>query len=205
MPRTLVFEGRDDSELVKHVCRANGVEIPADVQFDLVGGVEQILSGLPIRLKARPGDIVGVVLDADSQPKTRWNTVRGSLEKAGFTGVPATLPADGLVLGGASSPTFGLWMMPDNSSPGFLENFAATLIPNGDLLWDAAIEATAQAEKVDRKFKPVARPKAHLRTWLAWQATPGTPPGAAVRNGYLDGTAAGAQPIARWISALFEL
>jgi hypothetical protein len=43
---------------------------------------------------------------------------------------------------------------------------------------------------------------AHIHTWLAWQADPGTPMGLAITKKYLDANAPSAANFLRWVDRL---
>ena len=71
--------------------------------------------------------------------------------------------------------------MPDNRSPGKLEDFARRLVRSGDEgLWDYAGQAASGSSSQGAKFAPKDQVKAHVHTFLAWQDVPGVPMGLAI-------------------------
>ncbi len=92
--------------------------------------------------------------------------------------------------------------MPDNGSPGALEDFAAMLVPAGDALWLRAGEAVDSIPEQARLFPAGRRSKAHMHTWLAWQEQPGSPMGQAIGKGDLDAHAPAAQRFVAWLRRL---
>ena len=93
--------------------------------------------------------------------------------------------------------------MPDNQSPGALEDFIRSLVPTSDDLWD---KAKLNVDEIPTpRFPPERRSKAYMHTWLAWQEEPGKPLGQAISARYLDPNAPHAQQLIAWIRRLFEL
>ena len=72
----LLVEGKDDEHVLKHICgnRALG-NLFQKVKSH--GSVESLLESIPIQLKAgEEGDIVGIVVDADTDLTARWQSIR---------------------------------------------------------------------------------------------------------------------------------
>lgn len=100
----------------------------------------------------------------------------------------------------------GIWVMPDNQSPGALEQFIATLIPGNDPHWADALLAAENAHKKAPRFRnPQDLPKAHLHTWLAWHKEPGVPPGRAMASGYFATDSDIAMRFMVWFRNLFDV
>ena len=92
--------------------------------------------------------------------------------------------------------------MPDNGSPGALEDFAAWLVPVEDALWAQAGEAVDAIPFEFRRFPEIRRSKAQIHTWLAWQESPGSPMGQAITKGDLDARAPLAEAFVGWLRRL---
>ncbi|HEU5370317.1 MAG TPA: DUF3226 domain-containing protein, partial [Ktedonobacterales bacterium] len=105
----------------------------------------------------------------------------------------------------ADQPTVGVWLMPDNTLSGMLEDFASFLIPSDDVLWPLAGDVVQQVVIKKRLFPESHLMKARIHTWLAWQEEPGTPLGLAITRRYLDAAAPHAQQLVNWIRQLFDL
>lgn len=174
MPFRLLAEGSDDKNLVMHVAREHGIEFDQEEIRDCRGITTLLHEILPETLKGTA--TVAVVVDADLDLAGRWNAIQHQLRQAGYE-APATPPAEGLILF-SRPPAVGVWLMPDNTIPGTLEDFAKELIPSNDRLWRRAVSAVAEIPATERRFK--AERKAEIHTYLAWQEEPGTPLGAAV-------------------------
>src|SRR5688500_16484065 len=129
--RVLLVEGPDDEHVLKHICGNRGVP-PLDV-VKPHGSVTSLLDSVPVRLKAsNDGDIVGVVMDADTDLAARWQSLRHRLLAVGYADVPRDPAADGTIIdppAGLLLPRVGIWIMPNNQTRGILEDFLRFLVP----------------------------------------------------------------------------
>ena len=203
----LLLEGNDDCHVVYALC----VDFDVPETFDVVdcNGVEKLLESLPVRLKGSSNlKTIGVVVDADFNPATRWNTIRNILIQSGkYADVPTSCPSDGLILNPVNEDDikFGLWMMPDNNAQGMLENFISFLIPEDDDLLPIVDETLNRLESNGlNRYKSVHHEKARVHTWLAWQETPGTPMGLAITKKYLTTRPAICGDFVNWLNRLFN-
>lgn len=196
--RKLLVEGNDDKHVVINLCMA--YQIPEVFEVIDKKGINNLLETLPIELKTSDLESLGILVDADTNLQARWQSLRNTLTQAGYT-VPKTPVSTGTILQNEERPTVGIWLMPNNQLPGLLENFVAELIPVGDGLWTQAQDCVANLP--ERRFPAVARAKADIHTWLAWQAEPGKPMGTAITARYLDPGSARAQDFMTWLRTLF--
>ena len=129
--KILLVEGTDDEHVLKHICGNRGVARLDEVKPH--GSVDTLLESIPVRLKAsEEGDIVGVVIDADTDVKARWHSLRDRLINVGYQNVPADPTLDGTILDPPARtllPRVGVWIMPDNRTSGILEDFLRFLVP----------------------------------------------------------------------------
>ncbi len=202
--RVLIVEGTEDEHVIKHICGSRGLQ-----ELDRVtpyGGVDPLLEAVPTELRAsnEPGDAVGIVVDANSDVEARWEDVGGRFEEAGYPNVPAAPDPAGTVLeppAGSLLPRTGVWLMPDNRTPGILEDFLRFLVPSPDSLFD---HAKASVDSLpDRRFAVSDEPKALIHTWLAWQREPGRPYGTAITARYLDPDVPQVDVLVEWLRRLF--
>jgi hypothetical protein len=168
-------------------------------------GIEPLLRALPQRVRESGRSKIAVVVDADANPAGRWTGVRNRLTPLGYQ-VPASLVPGGAVIPSPDGvlAQVGVWLMPDNGSPGILEDFLQRLIVPDDALLPLARQSVTAIPTGERRFPPPFRPKAEIYTWLAWQERPGTSFGPAIKAGFLDGN----QPLARdfiaWLLRVFD-
>ena len=203
LPNRLLVEGTDDQYVIRHICGVRS--ITESFQIVPLEGVDAVFERIPIELKfAQEGDIVGIVVDADEDPKARWDAVRGRLAETGFSDVPARPQAGGTILDAPGSlllERVGVWIMPDNRNSGKLENLLLSMIPEDDDLFE---HATGCIESIaNPRFGEKDREKALVHTWLAWQAEPGRPYGTAIAAGFLDHDVPDVDAFAAWLDGLF--
>jgi hypothetical protein len=174
-----------------------------------------------VRTLLKPADLTGedrfgIVVDAD-HPKAadpddgyrrHWVQVSENLRNLGYSDVPEEPDPSGTVVGANQSdrPWVGVWMMPDNRSPGKLEDFAQRLVKAGDEgLWDYAGQAAVGAMSQGAKFAPKDQAKAHVHTFLAWHEVPGVPMGLAITKKFLDADSPEARSFVAWLCRLYGL
>lgn len=199
--RLLWVEGKDDDAVVQSLCRAHGV--PHRFRVQEKGGIERLLAGASIEIRAGTLDAFGLVVDGNGDPRSRWREIGTIFAEQDLPDLPDHPPAEGLVIPRAGLlPRFGVWIMPNNGSPGALEDFVTGLVPAGDPLWPRAGAAVDGIPEDARRFPPSRRSKAHMHTWLAWQAQPGSPMGQAIGKGDLDANAPAARAFVAWLRRL---
>lgn len=204
--RILLVEGIDDKHVLKHLCGTRGVPHLDDVKAH--EGVNELLNSFPVFLKAsEDGDIVGVIIDADTDLNSRWQSLQDRLIRVGYQGVPEIPSPDGTILDPPPDvllPRVGIWIMPDNQTKGILEDFLQFLVPSsGSRLLDHVKSSVAAIPPGEMRFGHLAEPKAIIHTWLAWQEEPGKPLGTAITARYLDSRVAQVDVLVAWLNRLF--
>lgn len=197
--RILLVEGEDDEHVVNHLYRkVHGGDPPFKIENKL--NYTRLLQGLPVDLK-RPGlRVLGILADANDNLETRWLELARAVKEGGVR-LPDASEAPGTIVEG--SLRVGVWLMPDNCSPGELEDFARELIPPSDRVWPLAERYIEGIPQDDRKFKAGKILKAKLYAWLASRELPQRM-GAAITVGDLDAEAPLGQGFAKWLSQLFD-
>lgn len=197
----LLVEGSDDLHVVLALCHKHGVPLSFEVVDNR--GVTNLLKSLNVWLKTSSLQTLGMILDADELLSRRWNEVRERLARVGYE-VPEHPQRGGVIIRQEGLPTVGVWLMPDNTSSGMLEDFLKYLIPKGDMLLPEA-ESTLSRLELEQinGYKPVHRAKSLLHTWLAWQDSPGMPIGIAITHSYLDTNARLGREFVEWLRELF--
>lgn len=201
---TLLVEGPDDQHVLFSLF--NYYQLP-DKSIDVrpQTGIDGVLTTLEAALAGgSSSNIIGVLVDADVSPLDRWQAIRDRLIRTNYQNVPNSLDLAGTVITQNGKPTVGIWVMPDNTLPGMLENFVSTLIPNrdSDPLWQLAKNCVQEAINISPE---IPKPKAHIHTYLAWQKDPGTPLGLAITKQYFDANAQSAQQFIDWVRRLYGL
>ena len=203
--RVLLVEGREDREVVFHLCNHHGLDNRNLFEVIAKEGYEQLRDDLRVRSRVPGLQVIGAVIDADMDIADRWRSIRDVLESSGYTNLPAAPEAQGTIIAAQGNlPRMGIWVMPDNRLSGMLEDFIQRLVRQDDSLVPHVQTALDGIPEMDRRFKPSYHTKALIHTWLAWQEEPGTPLGQAVTKHYLDGNHEIAQQFLTWMRTLFS-
>lgn len=219
--RILFVEGIDDLHTILAICEQLEVEetfriivpdgegkIPKrNARQNELGGIDNVLKAAQLNLTVGSSAVerIGIVIDADEDLKARWQKVSSILEKAGYNNLPDSADANGTIIKQEFSPTFGVWIMPDNLlERGYLETFLSFLVPENSKSWEQAKNCVANLEE-----KPFVKPnvdhttKAEIHTFLAWQAEPGKPFGQSITAKYLKTENLQCEKFADWLRRLF--
>lgn len=205
-PYRLLVEGSDDLHAIVHLMRRHGFDWDDRVSVrpfvEESGGVTELLEELPIVLKGTYSR-VGVVLDANLSLSDRWAQLQARARRSGIE-LPDSPDPDGTVVQGRL-PEYkvGIWLMPDNSSPGTLESFLLKLVPREDPIWSYADLTARTARERGGSCPEKDHPKSALHTWLAWQKEPGLPFGTALRAQVFHHESEEALRFVRWFRRLF--
>ena len=195
--RVLLVEGADDEHVVRHL-RNRHQAIPEFCIRDK-GGIEGLLEDIGLEILAPSRKAVGILVDANDDLDARWNAVANRLREEKIE-VPSNPEYTGTIID--STPRVGIWLMPNNTSPGELENFVSEMISDDDPVWPRSQCYIDDIPEADRKFKKkILRAKIHA--WLATREDPRLM-GAAIgaRDLHSDGTLSTA--FANWLRELFE-
>jgi hypothetical protein len=202
--------------VIAHILKAHGLE--GKIRIRDQEGVEKVKSGLdeelfgklledlPTELKGSDVVAVGVLVDADLDIAARWQSLADRLKGLKYAGVPDAPPAEGVILDGDENlPPFGVWLMPDNTLPGMLEDFIELLVPpERENLWQMAVSAIKAIPPAERPFGDKIA-KARIHTYLAWQERPGVPYGIAIREKFLAAKSPQAAGLVAWMRKLYQL
>lgn len=201
----LLVEGPDDQHSVIHLMKRHGFNWDDE---GLVrpyvsdrGGINGLLKVLPTFLRSAEYQRIGIVCDANSDLNHRWSQIRTRAEKEGVN-LPDLPESGGTIVTGPRA-RIGVWVMPDNSLPGSLEDFLYRLVPEEDPTWTFADEAVVEARRRKAPCKEKDHAKSVLHTWLAWREEPGTPFGTAVKSGYFNKDSNDARGFVAWFFRLF--
>jgi len=199
----LLVEGNDDehvfySLLVHH-------RIPKHFTIKKTVGKDKLLETFRVELKIGAVKRLGIVIDADTDIKARWLSIRNILIASHYSDVPLNPDPNGTIIQQEGLPIVGVWIMPNNKIPGYLEDFVSFLVPSGNVLWPMTDEAIQKVKLVEAgvRFKDVHESKARIHTWLAWQEEPGKPMGQAITARYLDADVPHVQQLLNWIRKMF--
>lgn len=217
--RVLLVEGSDDLHVLAHIFKAHGHEGKITIRDQ--EGVDKLqqrlgenpfnnlLDDLRVELKGSEVFALGIIVDADLDLEARWKSLVNRLIELNYDDVPVLPAKIGTICTNKSFPTIGVWLMPDNTVPGMLEDFVKLLVPeeqNG--LFERAIAAVESIPITERQFVTKdsdKTSKAQIHTYLAWQSRPGVPYGIAIRENFLKADSVQTENLMRWITKLFDL
>ncbi len=201
----LLVEGENDQHVVWSLLKH--YEVPRRFEVVDKNGIDNLLEAFEGELIRIVEGTVGVIIDADTDLAARWASLNHILKSSGYNSIPKDPVPGGAVIRQEKKPVVGIWLMPENTIPGKLEDFVGFLRPQDDLLWPMVDEAVLKVKTLEEKhrFRDVHESKARIHTWLAWQKEPGKPMGQAITARYLDADASHAQQLIAWIRKLFDL
>ena len=200
-PRLLLVEGPDDKHVVQHLMRVH--EVPLGFEISEAGGIRGVLDAIPVQLQVDGRITLGVLVDANDDIASRWQSLSDVLREAGYR-VPKTPSPAGIVIDGpdAYTPKIGVWLMPDNEAAGELEDFVRDLVPQTDPVWPRAVDYVDSISTTDRQFAERKEMRAKLHAWLAVRQEPRLM-GAAIGRGDLDAQAPNATALIGWLRRVF--
>ena len=201
-PKLLLVEGVDDKHVVEHLCGKLVPDLVPDRDFRCqdTRGIDPLLKAISPALRPFERTALGIVVDANDNPVTRWRAIGHRLRGADVQ-LPDQPAQGGTIING--EPRVGVWLMPNNSTPGELEHFVAKLVPKGDPVWPLAERYINGIPSEHRRFSPRKELRAKLHAWLATRQEP-RKMGAAIGTAELDAGGALAGQFADWLRTLFD-
>lgn len=197
-PRILLVEGLNDKHVVWQVCNRHPV-LP-DFYIQERNGVNAVLDSIGSELIVPGRQALGILVDADDSPQSRWDEITYQLREEGIS-LPSSLSWDGMIIAD-ENPRVGVWMMPDNQATGELEDFVSQMIPAGDPVWPLAQQYIAGIPPSARKFAAGKTLRAQLHSWLAAREDP-RQIGLAIRARDLAIDGELCQKFVTWLTRLF--
>lgn len=196
----LLVEGPNDKHVIIHL-RQRHMPMP-EFCISVEDGVENLLSEIEPQIRVPGRRALGIVVDADDDIDARWQSISGRLNQFGVETPAAPNPSGIIIPAQNGMPRVGVWIMPDNQSPGELEDFIQRMIPGGDPVWPLSEAYIDGIPAAHRKFAEGKALRAKVNAWLAARERP-RPMGLAVGAGDLNAGAAIAGAFAAWLAVLF--
>ena len=193
-PRLLVVEGVDEERFFGSLLSSIGRD---DVQVLPIGGKTRLPQTLRA-LKFTPGfssvTALGVVRDADDDFDAAFGSACSALAAAEFDA------PDSHGVFSAGALRVGVWIMPDGTRPGMLEDLCLESVDPDPAT--ACVDAFMQclAERIEEQ--PKSEPKARLHAFLASRPEPDRRLGEAAEAGYWPWDSRAFAPLKRFLSAL---
>ena len=203
--RVLLVEGTDDMHVVIQLSKRE--HLPHNFCIIETGGIDKLLDAIEVEADVAERRVMGIMLDADERPNSRWQSVTDRLnelrreEHFDLPDLPEQPKSTGTILDGTLR--IGIWLMPDNGSTGELEDFVAKMIPGADPLWPLSEQYIDDIPSNHRKFKSKKTLRAKVHAWLATRERPRLM-GPAIEAGDLDISVANATTFVDWLRELFR-
>lgn len=198
--RLLRVEGADDEAVIEQILKKHHIVIPA-FSIEKADGYNNLLNLLEGADLIEPNrEAVGIVVDADQNLESRWQSLKCRTAQVGVK-LPNAPDPQGTIVETVGKPKVGVWLMPDNVKPGELEDFVAEMIPDNDPVWPKSQCYIDGIPQVHRKFKrKVQRAKVHA--WLSARKNPRYM-GQAIYDGDLDVNGVLCKRFVAWLTDLF--
>ena len=169
--RLLLVEGPDDQHVVRHLWeRRHGRGLP--FQISPRGGVEGVIESIRDEARALGRQALGILVDANDSPATRWQAISDRLASVGIQTPAAPHPNGTIIEAADDTPRIGIWLMPDNQSHGELEDFVAQVIPDIDPVWPLSQDYISRIPNDHREFAENKVSTAEVYAWLATREDP---------------------------------
>ena len=116
-----------------------------------------------------------MIVDADENLTNQWGILSQSLRTPPvMRDLPSEPEIGGTIIPGI--PRLGIWVMPDNSNSGELEDFIYRMIPQPDKIWPRSEkyidDIINDIPEVDRPFPEHKSLKAKVHAWMATRSWP---------------------------------
>ena len=200
--RVLLVEGESDVHVVHHLCRRQDEPMPS-FQIEDKGTLGQVLDAIGPELKVSGRKALGVLVDANDSLADRWRDLSSRCRAESIDLPPRPITTGTILETVDGRPRIGIWLMPDNESPGELEDFVQRMIPADDPVWPRSEDYVDRIPVPDRRFRPGKLLRAKLYAWLATRENPGRM-GAAIGARDLRVDGALGSTFSRWLRSLFE-
>lgn len=195
-PKLLLGEGKEEVRFFNALLAEQCI---TDVQVVEYGGKTRLrdyveaLVQTPISGFAGLGSLA-VTRDADTDATAAFASVCTALSNAGLA-VPGS---HGLFAG--TNPRVGVWIFPDGSTPGMLEDLCLASVQTDLAL--PCVDEYFQCVQQRAGRQPKNMAKARLHVWLASQAEPDKRLGEAAEKNYWPWNSAAFQPLINFLRAL---
>lgn len=214
--RRLIVEGEADREFFSALCRELGVrDIWIGPPRELGQGGNgkhnafQALKDALTDIETGHVTHLGIVVDADftaTGTKNGLAAARNEIDTIASSYGYSLAKSDstkGLFYSHSKGlPQIGAWIMPDNKSDGYLEQFCLeSAAPSEAALVASAKQAVTRL--TNQKFPPHKKVKAEVSTWLAWQTEPGQGLNSLIGGKLIDTTRASYQNLSTWLTTVF--
>lgn len=198
MDGLLLVEGWIDKTIVRSIVELNQ-SVP-EIEIMPCRGIDKLIGNIKNAIEEEDRIAVGILVDANSSPVERWNIISDQVRATGIN-LPDGLDPSGVIIEG--TPRVGVWLMPDNGTPGEIEDFVAKLIPHNDPIWPKSQSYIDSIPEVHRKFPKAKIAKAKTFAWVSTRKRPGLID-SAINSQDLDLSRDSYKSFVRWLEELYR-
>jgi hypothetical protein len=180
--KILLVEGSQDKNFVEQLLQRQKIHYGDDFDIEICKGIGKLLPKLKLAIETENYSQIGIIIDADTSISQYWQNTNNTMKTVGIHTLPKTPTKKGTIIEETDDfPRIGIWIMPNNTDDGFLENYISYLVRDDDKLLPLARKAVEKLIN-DKKnlFETEHKEKAVIYTWLAWQKKAGSSLGGAV-------------------------
>ena len=214
----LLVEGVDDKHVVWHLCGRDQVLFSVNrseynlnvtlqsqsTTFEISekGNRPELLKSVGVMATTRQFRSIGLLLDADHDIYKCWDEVSKEFSRVSIQLPSAPSPTGTIIPEQVGQPRIGIWLMPDNTASGEIEDFVMRMMPANDIVWPIADGYINSIPGPARGFEQVKTNKAKLYAWLATRREPSRM-GAAIGNLGLEVNGPLCQDFLNWLADVF--
>ena len=170
MDGLLLVEGWIDKTIVQSIMKLNQSIPEPGIYIKPCGGIDKLIDDIKNAIEEEGRIAVGIMVDANNSPIKRWNMISKKVNLAGIN-LPDDLDPRGVII--EDIPRVGVWLMPDNRTPGEIEDFVAKLIPHNDPIWPKSQRYIDSIPEEQRRFSSAKIAKAKTFAWVSTRKRPG--------------------------------
>lgn len=198
MDGLLLVEGWIDKTIVRSIVELNQ-SVP-EIEIKPCRGIDKLIGNIKNAIEEEDRIAVGIMVDANSNPIDRWNMISDQI-KVTEINPPDDLDPKGVII--EDFPRVGVWLMPDNKTPGEIEDFVAKLIPHNDPIWPKAQRYIDNIPEEHRRFSSTKITKAKTFAWVSTRKRPGLID-SAINSQDLDLSRDSYKSFVRWLEELYR-
>lgn len=196
----LLVEGNDEVQVINRIAALSSLPRIPMLNAE---GINNLLDLIEPQVEVENRQALGIIVDANDNLNARWQSLSHELALSGITLPPTPDPAGTIIPAQNDLPRVGVWLWPNNQSPGELEDFIISLIPENDPVWPLSEEYINNilAQNLN-KFPQGKKSRAQVHAWLAAREDPRRM-GQAIQYGDLNPHAPPLSAFAAWLARLF--
>ena len=218
-PKRLLVEGESDRLFFEACCRhakLENIQIgPPLMMGAKASGKNNAVSLLPTLINQMKQETVthlALVVDADAKETNglgfikTWDKITEELRKNDYD-IPQRpiKPNGGICFEHKDGyPPVGLWIMPDNCSNGFVEDFIKMSLAGAETSLFERAKKTVSDLPEPKRFQPHHTNKAEVASYMAWQKSPGQGLHGAVGGNLIDFEKGVAKQYIDWLHKVFK-